>query len=242
MICNKILPPPFDRLELKHKGHGEYCGPCPYCYGTDRFIVWPERGQWGKAWCRQCGFRGDAIDLLRKLEGLTYKQAVERLGGIPAQKHALQGRGASSPPAGHIPRERNSRPQSVTPHCLRALGGRRVTRRGRNMRPRARALTVPSCLATCAKPVARAVPPHKRTGAGNASALPTRPLRSGEKACPLNGATVQNAYHPLSEIRKRSSPTNFFSLQCADIAGFFIAYLRFLKTFFHSRLTTPDHG
>lgn len=60
---------------------GEYAGPCPFCGGKDRFRVWPNhpsgKGRW---WCRQCGRHGDAIDFLRQREGLSYREAVERLG------------------------------------------------------------------------------------------------------------------------------------------------------------------
>ena len=26
--------------EIKNKGNGEYCGPCPSCGGRDRFLLW----------------------------------------------------------------------------------------------------------------------------------------------------------------------------------------------------------
>ncbi len=56
---------------------GEYAGPCPFCGGRDRFRVWPERGRW---WCRQCRRSGDAITLLRERDGLSFREALERLG------------------------------------------------------------------------------------------------------------------------------------------------------------------
>ena len=60
---------------------GEYHGPCPFCGGRDRFMVWPQHpaGR-GEFMCRQCGKKGDAIDYLRKRDGLSYAEAVERLG------------------------------------------------------------------------------------------------------------------------------------------------------------------
>lgn len=60
---------------------GEYASSCPGCGGKDRFRVWPEQhdGQ-GAYWCRQCGCGGDAIQFLRDFEGLTFRQACERLG------------------------------------------------------------------------------------------------------------------------------------------------------------------
>jgi len=62
-------------------GGGEYAGACPFCGGRDRFRVWPEHPRGGaRWWCRRCGKHGDAIDFLREREGLTFRQALERLG------------------------------------------------------------------------------------------------------------------------------------------------------------------
>lgn len=65
---------------------GEYAGPCPFCGGRDRFRVWPTppdgKPRW---WCRQCGQHGDAIDFLRERDGLTYRQALERLGYVHSE-------------------------------------------------------------------------------------------------------------------------------------------------------------
>jgi DNA primase len=58
---------------------GEYAGPCPWCGGRDRFRVWPYADK-PRYWCRQCGKQGDAIEYLRDREGLTFRQACERLG------------------------------------------------------------------------------------------------------------------------------------------------------------------
>lgn len=59
---------------------GEYAGPCPFCGGRDRFRVWPEDGDRGRWWCRQCQRHGDAIDYLRARDNLTFREACERLG------------------------------------------------------------------------------------------------------------------------------------------------------------------
>jgi len=56
---------------------GEYHGPCPKCGGDDRFIVWPERNSF---WCRKCGWNGDDIEALRVLDGVSCKEAFERVG------------------------------------------------------------------------------------------------------------------------------------------------------------------
>ena len=58
-------------------GGGEYCGPCPWCGGTDRFRVWPEAGNY---WCRQCNRKGDAIQYLRDCRGLSYPEAAKLVG------------------------------------------------------------------------------------------------------------------------------------------------------------------
>ncbi|EFK11872.1 zinc-binding domain of primase-helicase [delta proteobacterium NaphS2] len=65
---------------------GEYHSPCPGCGGKDRFHVWPEENQGeGSWWCRQCGKGGDAIQFLRDFEGLTFREACERLGKTPRE-------------------------------------------------------------------------------------------------------------------------------------------------------------
>jgi primase-helicase-like zinc-binding protein len=73
--------------DLKHAGTSkrgpEYHSPCPFCGGTDRFISWPEQGNTGRYWCRQCGKRGDAIQLLRDRDGCTFVEAKRRLGLLP---------------------------------------------------------------------------------------------------------------------------------------------------------------
>lgn len=67
--------------DFKQKTHDEYAGPCPFCGGTDRFIVWtqPDQGN-PRFWCRQCTISGDAIDLLVKRDNLSFAEAIERLG------------------------------------------------------------------------------------------------------------------------------------------------------------------
>ena len=58
---------------------GEYAGPCPWCWGRNRFRAWPH-GDRPRYWCRQCGRKGDAIQYLCDREGLTFRTACERLG------------------------------------------------------------------------------------------------------------------------------------------------------------------
>lgn len=60
---------------------GEWCGPCHWCAGRDRFRVWPlaTRPSW---WCRQCGKHGDAIAyVMARRDGVGFKAAVDALRG-----------------------------------------------------------------------------------------------------------------------------------------------------------------
>jgi DNA primase len=59
---------------------GEYASPCPGCGGIDRFRSWPERGAGGRWWCRGCGKKGDLIQYLRDIRGLSYWEARKVLG------------------------------------------------------------------------------------------------------------------------------------------------------------------
>jgi len=76
---------------------GEYQGPCPGCGGEDRFHVWPEqnRGE-GSYWCRQCGRGGDCIQFLRDFEGLSFREACNRLGRPVPDSRDLSAPRASS--------------------------------------------------------------------------------------------------------------------------------------------------
>lgn len=57
---------------------GEAAGPCPFCGGHDRFVVWPASSDRdGRAWCRRCRWVGDVIALYRDLEGVTFVRALE---------------------------------------------------------------------------------------------------------------------------------------------------------------------
>jgi DNA primase len=59
---------------------GEYASPCPSCGGTDRLRSWPEQGDGGRWWCRGCGKKGDLIQYLRDIRGLSYWEARNVLG------------------------------------------------------------------------------------------------------------------------------------------------------------------
>lgn len=67
----------FKKLAATHGG--EYAGPCPWCGGNDRFLVWPQY-KGGRYWCRGCEKKGDGIQFIRDMQGLTFGEACERLG------------------------------------------------------------------------------------------------------------------------------------------------------------------
>lgn len=85
----------------------EFCGPCPLCGGKDRFLLFPDESRTGgyRWYCRQCGKKGDAIDLYRDMHGVTYLKACEELG---IEKHGeckkeTWQKKKSSPPARLFP-------------------------------------------------------------------------------------------------------------------------------------------
>ena len=66
---------------------GEYHGACPFCGGVDRFVIQPN----GKGWsCRQCTPSWqDAIEYVKRRDGVGFKTAVETLGIVlDAHPHA----------------------------------------------------------------------------------------------------------------------------------------------------------
>jgi len=70
---------------LKKKTSQEYSCPCPFCGGTDRFIIWPGED---KAHCiRGCGWKGDDIQLLRDLDGMSFEEAAR----ATEKEHKIKG-------------------------------------------------------------------------------------------------------------------------------------------------------
>lgn len=66
----------------------EFWGPCPGCRaGKDRFHVWPDKGDGGTYWCRQCGAKGDLVQFLKDYCGYTYPQAFEAVGRAMPEKY-----------------------------------------------------------------------------------------------------------------------------------------------------------
>lgn len=58
---------------------GEWSGPCPWCGGDDRFLIWPEY-KGGRYWCRGCNKSGDAVQYIRDSRDLTFSEALDYLG------------------------------------------------------------------------------------------------------------------------------------------------------------------
>ncbi len=68
------------------RGRKWLAGPCPFCGGRDRFVL--KRTPDGWCWyCRGCGDGRyhTAIDFIMRREGLTFKEALERLGADPGR-------------------------------------------------------------------------------------------------------------------------------------------------------------
>ncbi len=79
-ITENLLDIISQDVSLTRAGAAEWCGPCPWCGGKDRFRVWPNSGTVGRYWCRQCNRKGDAIQYLRDFRGKSYRQAAALVG------------------------------------------------------------------------------------------------------------------------------------------------------------------
>jgi phage/plasmid primase-like uncharacterized protein len=64
-------------IALKRAG-AEQFGPCPVCGGTDRFAINVRKQVFN---CRVCGAKGDVIELVQHLEGVSFKDAITTLTG-----------------------------------------------------------------------------------------------------------------------------------------------------------------
>lgn len=86
-------------FEAKPKIAGEIGGPCPFCGGKDRFTIFTRQGKdgLGRFWCRQCGKSGDAIQFLRDMDGLGFREAKRQLG---------------LPDTGYLPKKSNHAPKT----------------------------------------------------------------------------------------------------------------------------------
>ena len=69
---------PTKRVASTHGG--EWHGPCPFCGGKDRFLLWPEQGEGGRFRCRQCSVGGDLIQYLRDVRKMNFREACKYIG------------------------------------------------------------------------------------------------------------------------------------------------------------------
>jgi hypothetical protein len=72
-----------DRPRTGDEAHG----PCPWCGGEDRFVVFVNEGPGGtgRYWCRSapgrgCGRSGDLIEFLQERRSMTFREAVKKAG------------------------------------------------------------------------------------------------------------------------------------------------------------------
>lgn len=73
-----------EHIQLRNAGGGNLKGLCPFHEEkTPSFNVTPARGYW---YCFGCGEGGDVITFIRRLEHLTFTEAIERL----AQRAGIQ--------------------------------------------------------------------------------------------------------------------------------------------------------
>lgn len=64
-------------VHLASSGRNDFCGPCPRCGGSDRFLI---KRNGALFYCRQCGAKGDAANYLVTIRGLTMAEALRSLG------------------------------------------------------------------------------------------------------------------------------------------------------------------
>ena len=91
---------------LKRIGPSEYAGPCLVCGGRDRFSVNTAKGVFN---CRHCAVGGDAIQLVRHANNVSYAEAVEFVAG-EAHVRPYGERRQAPPPA---PTEASPDPEKI---------------------------------------------------------------------------------------------------------------------------------
>lgn len=124
----------FLPAEMKHvagTSGGEWAGPCPWCGGRDRFRVWPKHPSGdvgGRFMCRACGRTGDAIQLLRDRDGLTYPEACQALQVDPRPS-------SNARPCAPTRREWTPKPTATPPDAWQEAAGRFIAECAANMTP-----------------------------------------------------------------------------------------------------------
>lgn len=71
-------------VTLRREGHSWFAGPCPFCGGTDRFVVHETDAGW-RWFCRGCGGGKyhDTIEFYKRWRGVGFRQACADLGALP---------------------------------------------------------------------------------------------------------------------------------------------------------------
>lgn len=104
-----------DGHRLKKQSQKELAGACPWCGGTDRFIVTPTAGKRGdgRFWCRQCNRKGDVVDYLEHSRSISKKEAFTLAGlEFPATDHRRTLPKAPPRPVGIQPKD-YTRPDAI---------------------------------------------------------------------------------------------------------------------------------
>lgn len=123
----QILPPSL-LGSLRQRIPGELKGPCPWCGGRDRFTLWAGRPPRATAYfCRRCERRGDAIQLVREVHGIGYREACQMLGedtdhqrATHAPKARIFAPTAQERPARNLPSQPSEKWQQAATAFLRA--------------------------------------------------------------------------------------------------------------------------
>lgn len=78
-------------VQMRKATASEWHGPCPICGGNDRFVVFTKEDRF---WCRAgdsggngCGKKGDAIEYLRLVRGMTFQEAKALVGKDIPHRH-----------------------------------------------------------------------------------------------------------------------------------------------------------
>jgi DNA primase len=112
---NLITALESDGCRLKRQSQKELAGACPWCGGSDRFIVTPTAGKRGdgRFWCRQCKRSGDVIDYLEHSRNISKKEAFTLAGlELPATDRRRPLPKSPPKPAGIQPKE-YTRPDNI---------------------------------------------------------------------------------------------------------------------------------
>ena len=118
-ILDLTQPAGFSVRRVAATNGGEWAGPCPFCGGSDRFLVWPEKGETGAYWCRQCNARGDLIQYLRDVRKMTFREACQFVGReLSTMPPYLSGKKSKTSPTQHYAQQAPQKETSVVDPAL----------------------------------------------------------------------------------------------------------------------------